>query len=99
MNGLIDTAVSCDGTWQKRGHQSLFGVQTVISVGTRKVLRNPEQALSCLPISWAVGQYDICLWGVNGCSSTSLSDQLPCIIEQHGGCRGKGDVEPVSGQA
>ena len=37
MSGPIDTAVSCDGTWQKRarGHDSLFGVQAAISVTTK----------------------------------------------------------------
>ena len=47
MNGPIDTAVSCDGTWQKRGHLSLFGVQAVISVGTRKVLDYEIQSKHC----------------------------------------------------
>ena len=27
----LNIAVSCDGTWQKRGHQSLYGVQAAIS--------------------------------------------------------------------
>lgn len=33
-----DLSVSCDGTWMKRGHTSLHGVSTVISVATGKVL-------------------------------------------------------------
>lgn len=28
---VTDTAVTCDGTWQKRGHLSLHGVVTVLS--------------------------------------------------------------------
>ena len=31
---IVDTSVSCDGTWQKRGYASLNGVVTVISVDT-----------------------------------------------------------------
>jgi hypothetical protein len=34
----VDVAVSCDGTWQRRGHQSLYGVQAAISADTKKVL-------------------------------------------------------------
>ena len=33
-----DIAVSTDGTWMKRGHSSLYGVQTVVSVDTKQVL-------------------------------------------------------------
>lgn len=35
---VVDTAVSFDGTWAKRGYSSLFGVQAAISVETGKVL-------------------------------------------------------------
>ena len=35
---VIDTLVSCDGTWQKRGFSSLFGVVFVISYETGKVI-------------------------------------------------------------
>lgn len=35
---VTDTAVTCDGTWQKRGHSSLHGVVTVLSSETGKVL-------------------------------------------------------------
>ena len=31
----LDIAVSCDGTWQRRGHQSLYGVQAAISSESR----------------------------------------------------------------
>ena len=57
MNGPIDTAVSCDGTWQKRGHQSLFGIQAVISVGTRKVLDYEIQSKHCHACQFR-GQWD-----------------------------------------
>ena len=61
MSGRIDTAILCDGTWQKRGHQSLFDVQAVISVGTCKVLDYEIQSKHCR--SWALGQDGICLSG------------------------------------
>jgi hypothetical protein len=34
----IDISVSRDGMWQKRGHQSLYGIQAAISADTEKVL-------------------------------------------------------------
>ena len=36
--GLTDVGVSFDGSWQRRGHSSLNGVGTAISVNTGKVL-------------------------------------------------------------
>ena len=35
---IFDVTVSCDGTWQKRGHQSLYGVQAAISAVTGRVI-------------------------------------------------------------
>ena len=35
---VCDTAVSCDGTWQRRGYSSLYGVVTAISIETGKCL-------------------------------------------------------------
>jgi hypothetical protein len=35
---ILDTAVSCDGTWQRRGYSSNNGVVSVISVKTGKIL-------------------------------------------------------------
>ena len=35
---IINTPVSGDGTWQRRGHSSLNGVMTVISIDTGKIL-------------------------------------------------------------
>lgn len=34
----IDVALSCDGTWQRRGYSSINGVVSVISMETGKVL-------------------------------------------------------------
>ena len=34
----VDIAVSTDGTWMRRGHSSLYGVQSVISYDTSQVL-------------------------------------------------------------
>ena len=40
VNGkeIAEVAVSVDGTWQKRGHSSKFGVVFVLSIRTGKVL-------------------------------------------------------------
>ena len=38
MNTVADTAVSVDGTWQKRGYSSFNGVITAISMENGKVL-------------------------------------------------------------
>ena len=35
---VIDTTVSCDGSWQKRGYSSLNGIVTVISMDNGKIL-------------------------------------------------------------
>ena len=35
---VIETAVSCDGSWQKRGYSSLNGVIMVISMDNGKIL-------------------------------------------------------------
>ena len=43
----LEVSVSCDGTWQRRGHQSLYGMQAAISVDTRKVLDYEIQSKSC----------------------------------------------------
>ena len=37
-DGIYDASVSCDGTWQRRGHSSHNGVMTAISVDTGKIL-------------------------------------------------------------
>ena len=34
--GIVNTAVSCDGSWHRRGHSSLDGVVTVISMKNGK---------------------------------------------------------------
>ncbi|CAB4017088.1 Hypothetical predicted protein, partial [Paramuricea clavata] len=35
---ILETAVSCDGTWQRRGFTSLHGCVTVISMGNGQML-------------------------------------------------------------
>ena len=46
----LDIAVSCDGTWARRGFQSLYGMVSAIHVDTGKViLRNEEQGLLQVP--------------------------------------------------
>ena len=35
---IADVAVSCDGTWARRGFQSLYGMVSAISVQTGKVV-------------------------------------------------------------
>ena len=37
-DGMVDIAVSGDGTWRKRGYTSLYGVVAALSVVTGKVL-------------------------------------------------------------
>ena len=37
-NTVCDTAVSCDGTWQRRGFASLNGVVTAVIIDTGKCL-------------------------------------------------------------
>ena len=36
--GIADIAVSCDGTWQKRGHSSVNRIVTVISSNSNKCI-------------------------------------------------------------
>lgn len=45
--GTLDIAVSCDGTWQKRGQESLFGIEAVIAADSGKVLDYEIQSKSC----------------------------------------------------
>ena len=44
---IINTPVSGDGTWQRRGHSSLNGVMTVISMDTGKILDVETMCRSC----------------------------------------------------
>ena len=44
---VIDTAVSCDGSWQKRGYSSLNGVVTVISTDNSKILDIEPMTQTC----------------------------------------------------
>ena len=44
---IINTPVSGDGTWQRRGHSSLNGVMTVISMDTGKILDVEAMCWSC----------------------------------------------------
>ena len=44
---IADTAVSCDGTWQKCGYSSLNGVTTVISMENGKVLDIEPMTRAC----------------------------------------------------
>ena len=43
-SSIIDTAVSVDGSWKRRGFSSLNGAATAISMGISKIL-------DCKPIS------------------------------------------------
>ena len=44
---IVDTSVSCDGTWQRRGYSSLNGVVTSISIDTGKILDCEAMSRSC----------------------------------------------------
>ena len=45
---VIDTSVSCDGSWQKRGYSSLNGVVTVISIDNSKILDIKPMTRTCI---------------------------------------------------
>ena len=38
VDGIVETSISCDETWQKRGFTSLNGAVAVLSTETGKVL-------------------------------------------------------------
>ena len=44
---VIDAAVSCHSSWQKRGHSSLNGVVTVISIDNGKILDIEPMTRTC----------------------------------------------------
>ena len=44
---VVNVAVSTDGTWQKRGHQSPFVIQAAISAVTGKILDIEIQSRFC----------------------------------------------------
>ena len=46
-DAIVDIAVSCDGTWQKRGYSSLNGVVTVIGTDTGKCLDYRVKSKQC----------------------------------------------------
>ena len=46
-NDILDTAVSVDGTWQRRGYCSLNGVVTAISVENGKVIDTEVMSRKC----------------------------------------------------
>ena len=47
MANVVDTGVSCDGTWQRRGFSSLNGVFAAISIDSGKVLDVEPMSRSC----------------------------------------------------
>ena len=46
-DGMVDIAVSGDGTWRKRGYTSLYGVVAALSVVTGKVLDVEVMSKEC----------------------------------------------------
>ena len=44
---VIDAAVSCDSSWQKRAYSSLNGVVTVISMDNGKILDIEQMTRTC----------------------------------------------------
>ena len=44
---IVDTEVSVDGSWQRRGFSSLNGVFTVISMEVGKILDSKPMSRSC----------------------------------------------------
>ena len=47
LNTVVDTSVSCDGSWQRRGFSSLNGVVTAISMKTGKVVDIEAMTRAC----------------------------------------------------
>ena len=47
MELILYSGVSCDGTWQRRGHSSLNGCVFVMSIGTGKVLDGETLTALC----------------------------------------------------
>ena len=47
LDQVVDLLVSCDGTWQKRGFSSLFGVVFIIAYETGKVLDYAVSSKHC----------------------------------------------------
>ena len=45
--GIVDAAVSCDRSWQRRGYSSLNGVVTTISMRNGKVLDIEPMSRAC----------------------------------------------------
>ena len=43
----MDIAASCDGSWQRRGHQSLYGFESCIAADTGKVIDYAIQSKFC----------------------------------------------------
>ena len=46
-DSIVDTAVSCDGSWQRRGYSSLNGVVTAISMKTGKIVDIEPMSRAC----------------------------------------------------
>ena len=46
-DGIVETSISCDGTWQKRGFTSLNGAVAVLSTETGKVLDGDIMSRYC----------------------------------------------------
>lgn len=48
IDGIVDTTVTCDGTWHKRGFSSLHGVVIVMSLTTGQVLDYTALSKTCM---------------------------------------------------
>ena len=48
QNDTLDIEVSCDGSWHRRGHSSLYGLVAVISAETGKVLDYTVKSRFCM---------------------------------------------------
>ena len=86
---VVDVAVSTDGTWQKRGHQSLFGIQAAISAVTGKVLDFEIQSRFCKECqshgSWDRSTERFRLWKEAHAPTCSLNYRGSSnSMEQHG---------------
>ena len=74
---IVDVAVSCDGTWQKRGHRSQYEVQAAISAVTGKVIDYEIESRFCKNCqshsSWDRGSENYREWKASHVENCSLT--------------------------
>ena len=95
IDSVIDTAVSCDGSWQKRGYASLNGVVTIISLDNGKIIDIEPMSKNCKacclkeplkhsdPVSYANWRNShICSFNYKGSAPGMEPEGAKCIFER-----------------